>query len=238
VVPALLDQRIIVPDPQDRVLPWLERSGARQVVTTGEDLTAGQLLEEFGFRGDAAWRRLGDLSGGELRRLQLLRLLLAGPNLLLLDEPTNDLDVETLTALEDVLDRWPGTLLVVSHDRYFLERVCDDFWAMPGDGTLRHLPGGIDDYLSATGDRAAPAPPATAPLGAPSPAAVDRERRKELARIERAMDRAQRDIDALHGEMVTTATDPAALADLGRRLSTAERALADLEDEWLLLAAD
>ncbi len=241
VVTGLLDQRIDLPDPQDRVLPWLERSAARVVVTTGEELTASQLLEEFGFTGDAAWRRLGDLSGGELRRLHMLRLLLGGPNVLLLDEPTNDLDVETLTVLENLLDRWPGTLLVVSHDRYFLERVCDDFWAMPGDGTLQHRPGGIDTYLQDAGAaataRATSPQPGTAG-STDSTAALDRARRKDLARIERAMDRAQQAIDALHGQMSLAATDAAALADLGRRLSAAEQALADLEDEWLQLAAD
>jgi ATP-binding cassette subfamily F protein uup len=242
VVPELLDQRIVLPDPQDRVLPWLERSAARVVVTTGEELTASQLLEEFGFAGDAAWRRLGDLSGGELRRLHLLRLLLAGPNLLLLDEPTNDLDVETLTVLEDLLDRWPGTLLVVSHDRYFLERVCDDFWVLPGDGTLQHLPGGIEAYLRSAGTPA-PSQSSPSPLAAPSAerqsaAARDRERRRDLARLERAMDRAQRQVDLLHDQMAKAATDPAELVDLGRRLQDAEASLADAEEEWLLLAAE
>ena len=82
-----------------------------------------------------------DLSGGERRRLQLMRLLMSEPNVLLLDEPTNDLDIDTLTALEDLLDGWPGTLVVVSHDRYFVERVCDNVYALTGDGELRHLPG-------------------------------------------------------------------------------------------------
>ena len=238
VVPALLDQRIEVPDPQIRVLPWLQQAGDRIVVSSGDDLTASQLLEQFGFRGDAAWRRLGDLSGGELRRLHLLRLLLGGPNVLLLDEPTNDLDVETLTVLEDVLDRWPGTLLVVSHDRYFLERVCDDVWSMPGDGTLRHLPGGVDEYLAAlaAGEPAAPLAAAAAAAAPKSDAALSRERRKDLARVERAMDKASRRIAELHGDMAAAATDPAALVDLGQRLTRAERELAELEDEWLALA--
>ena len=91
--------------------------------------------------------RIGDLSGGEKRRLQLLRLLLAEPNVLLLDEPTNDLDIQTLTVLEDHLDSWPGTLVVVSHDRYFLERTCDTVWALLGDGSLRMLPRGVEEYL-------------------------------------------------------------------------------------------
>ncbi len=235
VVPALLDQRLAPSDPEARVLPWLQQSGERLTVTSGDELTAGQLLEEFGFRGDAVRRRLGDLSGGELRRLHLLRLLLGGPNVLLLDEPTNDLDVETLTVLEDVLDRWPGTLLVVSHDRYFLERVCDDIWVMPGDGALRHLPGGVEAYLAESAQPAPVVPPAAA-APAKTDAALNRERRKEITRIERAMDRASAQIDQLHAQMAESATDPEALIDLGRRLAQVQAALGGLEDDWLALA--
>ena len=104
------------------------------------------MAERFGFRANARTLR-EDLSGGERRRLQLMRLLMRGPNVLLLDEPTNDLDIDTLTALEDLLDGWPGTLVVVTHDRYFTERVCDDVFGLIGDGTLRHLPGGVEQYL-------------------------------------------------------------------------------------------
>ncbi len=130
-----------------RVLEALEQVRGRATTSGGEELTAGSLAERFGFRGEKLWTLTGDLSGGERRRLQLMRLLLTEPNVLLLDEPTNDLDIDTLTALEDLLDGWPGTLVVVSHDRYFLERVCDDVYALPGDGGLRHLPGGIEQYL-------------------------------------------------------------------------------------------
>ena len=105
------------------------------------------MLERFGFTGDRLTARLGDLSGGERRRFQLLRLLLTEPNVLLLDEPTNDLDIETLNVLEDFLDGWPGTLVVVSHDRYFLERVVDSVWALLGDGQISMLPRGVDEYL-------------------------------------------------------------------------------------------
>src|SRR5215212_4492839 len=105
------------------------------------------LCDRFGFRGDRARTLVRDLSGGERRRLQLLRLLMEEPNVLLLDEPTNDLDVDTLTALEDLLDGWAGTLVVVSHDRYALERMCDRQLALLGDGRLRDLPGGVDEYL-------------------------------------------------------------------------------------------
>ena len=112
-----------------------------------KEISASQLAQRLGFTGGRQQTRVGDLSGGERRRLQLLRLLMDEPNVLLLDEPTNDLDIETLTSLEDVLDGWAGTLLVVSHDRYLLERVCDRQVALMGDGRVRDLPGGVEQYL-------------------------------------------------------------------------------------------
>ncbi len=231
---AILDQHIDDGDPESRILPWLQEVGERITVSTGDDLTASVLLERFGFAGDAAWKRLGDLSGGERRRLQLLRVLLSGPNVLVLDEPTNDLDVETLTVLEDLLDQWPGSLVVVSHDRYFLERVCDDIWAMPGDGGIRHLPGGVAQYLADASAEASESPEPARTTGK-SPAAADRDQRKRVARAERAMSTAQRRIDDIHQRMSASATDPVALAELGRELSDAEGALASAEDDWLTL---
>ena len=134
-------------DPESRVLETVE--SIRRVTRTKDgEVTASALLERFGFTGDRLTARLGDLSGGERRRFQLLRLLLTEPNVLLLDEPTNDLDIETLNVLEDFLDGWPGTLVVVSHDRYFLERVTDSVWALLGDGQISMLPGGVDEYLA------------------------------------------------------------------------------------------
>jgi ABC transport system ATP-binding/permease protein len=134
-------------DPAARVLPTVE--SIRRVTKTldGQEITATSLLERFGFTGDRLTARLGDLSGGERRRFQLLKLLLTEPNVLLLDEPTNDLDIDTLTVLEDFLDTWPGTLIVVSHDRYFLERVTDSVWALLGDGQVSMLPRGVEEYL-------------------------------------------------------------------------------------------
>ena len=130
-----------------RVLESLEEVQGRAKLADGQEITAGMLADRFGFRGDRARTLVRDLSGGERRRLQLMRLLMDEPNVLLLDEPTNDLDIDTLTALEDLLDAWPGTLVVVSHDRYFVERVCDNVYALMGDGAIRHLPGGIEQYL-------------------------------------------------------------------------------------------
>ena len=169
VVPATLPQTIVAQNPDDRVLPSVERL-RREIEIGGRTVTAGTLLEDFGFKGEKAMTRIGDLSGGELRRLELLKLLIGGPNLLVLDEPTNDLDVETLAVIEDVLDSWPGSLVVVSHDRYFLERTCDDLYALLGDGRLRHLPRGVEQYLelrsSATGVLQSTGSAATARAGA------------------------------------------------------------------------
>ena len=141
-----LTQQLDDLDPNARVLPMVE-SYRRVVKTDGGEISATSMLERFGFTGDKLTARIGELSGGERRRFQLLMLLLEEPNVLLLDEPTNDLDIDTLHVLEDFLDAWPGTLVVVSHDRYFLERVTDSVWALLGDGQISMLPRGVDEYL-------------------------------------------------------------------------------------------
>ena len=133
-----------------RTSPGIARIG-------NQEISASTLAERFGFAANRQWTPVGDLSGGERRRLQLLRLLMAEPNVLVLDEPTNDLDIDTLTALEDLLDSFPGTVLVVSHDRYFVDRVCDKVVALLGDGTLAELPGGVDEYLRRRAAGGAPA---------------------------------------------------------------------------------
>jgi ATP-binding cassette subfamily F protein uup len=200
----------------------------------GVELTAGQLAERFGFGNDKQWTPVADLSGGERRRLQLLRLLLAQPNVLLLDEPTNDLDTDTLTALEDLLDSWPGTLVVVSHDRYLVERVCDTTVALLGDGSLAALPGGIDEYLarrnSSKEAKEADAKDRRTNKG------DSRAARKELARLERRVAQLERQEAALHGQLATHATDFEKVAELDEQLRSvvAERAAA--EEQWLALA--
>jgi ATP-binding cassette subfamily F protein uup len=139
-----------------RVLESLEQVRSNAVLSDGRAITATLLCDRFGFRGEKARTLVHDLSGGERRRLRLMRLLMQGPNVLLMDEPTNDLDIDTLTALEDLLDGWPGTLVVVSHDRYFVERVCDNVHALTATGEIRHLPGGIDQYLEERPDAEKP----------------------------------------------------------------------------------
>ena len=169
----------------ERVLESVEQIRRQTRLATGREAGATALLEDFGFTGERLTTGLDDLSGGERRRLQFLRLLLAEPNVLLLDEPTNDLDIDTLTVLEDYLDSWPGTLLVVTHDRYFLERTCDVTYALMGDGSCVLLPGGVEQYLASRRVTEAVAPAPTGPAGwAPTDAAATRRGRKDLARIE------------------------------------------------------
>ncbi|MGY2061036.1 ABC-F family ATP-binding cassette domain-containing protein, partial [Nocardia gipuzkoensis] len=120
---------------------------AERTMLGDKEISAGQLAERLGFTPAKQRTPVGDLSGGERRRLQLTRILMGEPNVLLLDEPTNDLDIDTLQQLEDLLDGWAGTLVVISHDRYLIERICDSTWALFGDGKLTNLPGGIEEYL-------------------------------------------------------------------------------------------
>ncbi len=218
-----------------RLLEAVEEIRGRATLADGMELTAGSLAERFGFRGERARTLVRDLSGGERRRLALMRLLMAGPNVLILDEPTNDLDIDTLTAMEDLLDGWPGTLVVVSHDRYFVERVCDNVYALTTDGNIRHLPGGIDQYVEARREAAAPV---AAPARAQSPArgAVVRATRKEVARVERALERSGDREAALHEEMAASSTDHGRLSALDAELRGLLAERERLEAEWLELS--
>ena len=219
-----------------RVLESLEAVKAVATLSDGLQITATLLCDRFGFRGDKARTLVRDLSGGERRRLQLMRLLMGEPNVLLLDEPTNDLDIDTLTALEDLLDAWPGTLVVVSHDRYFVERVCDDVHALTAGGEIRHLPGGIEQYLRSRSGAAAHVP---ASSGAPPPrdaAATGgalRAARKEVARLERAIDRLGERESALQGEMAAAASDHVRLRELQADLGSLVAEREQLEATWM-----
>jgi len=214
----------------------------RQRVTVGDrEMTASQLTERLGFSHDRAWTPVGELSGGERRRLQLMRILVGEPNVLLLDEPTNDLDTDTLANIEDLLDVWPGTLVVVSHDRYLLERVTDHQVALLGDGKIRDLPGGVDEYLrlrAAVGDGGA-APP-TEPRAAASSAAERRARQKEMQRLERQVEKLAARIAALEAELARHAASGSAdyerMAAAGDELADLRRQHDDAESQWLELA--
>ena len=228
---------------------------AEHVTVGGKDLSASQLVERLGFTRQRAWTRVGEISGGERRRLQLLRLLMAQPNVLLLDEPTNDLDTDTLASIEDILDTFPGTLVVVSHDRYLLERVTDHQLALLGDGRVRDLPGGVEQYLElrrqqltaasgAAGATSATAEAKNAPSQGQQGALSGAQRHaaaKNLARLERQLDKVSAQIAKLHADMEAASADPGRVNDLielGKQLSQAQERQADIELEWLEAAGE
>jgi ABC transport system ATP-binding/permease protein len=218
----------------DRVLQSIDRVRRQVRLAQGAEASAMSLLEDFGFTGDRLTARLDDLSGGERRRLQILRLLLDEPNVLLLDEPTNDLDIDTLTVIEDYLDSWPGTLLVVTHDRYFLERVCDVSYALLGDGSCVLLPGGVEQYLQSRRDQPWEKPPAQAPADAGSTrSAASRQARKDLARLEQQIARLDERLAALHEEMAAAASDYQQLNELHREIELITATKDQLELAWL-----
>ncbi len=216
-----------------RVLESLEEVRGSATLSDGREITAALLCDRFGFRGERARTPVADLSGGERRRLQLMRLLMGEPNVLLLDEPTNDLDIDTLTSLEDLLDGWPGTLVVVSHDRYFVERVCDDVYALTGDGGLRHVPGGIDQYLVELHETAAEPAALGRHKPPPSAGATQRAARKDMRRIERELERLGRREAELHDEMAASATDHVRLGELNAQLGALAGELRSFESEWI-----
>ncbi|MGH3896968.1 MAG: ABC-F family ATP-binding cassette domain-containing protein [Pseudonocardiaceae bacterium] len=211
---------------------------AHRVTLGRQELSASQLAERLGFPASRQWTPVGDLSGGERRRLQLTRLLMDEPNVLLLDEPTNDLDIDTLQQLEDLLDGWPGSMVVVSHDRYLIERVCDTVVALFGDGRITQLPGGIDEYLRRW-DAAARLAGQPAGVSAGVPISVGGEQRmarKELARLERQLERLTgREADLQH-RIAQQAADPTAFRELDGELRAVLAAKDDLETRWLEIA--
>ena len=229
-----LSQAVSELDGTERVLDAVNRIKSAVQLASGKETSTSTLLEDFGFTGDKLTTRLSDLSGGERRRLQLLRLLLSEPNVLLLDEPTNDLDIDTLTVIEDYLDSWPGTLVVVSHDRYFLERVCDVTYALMGDGSCVLLPGGVDQYLEHR--RARPRSGTASGSGAKTPpadAAATRLAKKEVARIESQLARLDVATARLHTEMAAAGSNYARLGELQAELDDVSGAKDELELAWL-----
>ncbi|MFE7380847.1 ABC-F family ATP-binding cassette domain-containing protein [Streptomyces zhihengii] len=239
---AYLSQDVTELPPSLRVLEAVQQVRDRVDLGKGREMTAGQLCEQFGFGKEKQWTPVGDLSGGERRRLQLLRLLMDEPNVLFLDEPTNDLDIETLTQLEDVLDGWPGSMIVISHDRFFIERTTDRTFALLGDGALRMLPRGIDEYLERRARmvaEAAPAVPAAASAGTrEKPAADARAAKKELQRIERQLDKIAGRESTLHTQIADNATDFEKVAKLDAQLRELAGEREELEMRWLELAED
>jgi ATP-binding cassette subfamily F protein uup len=228
---AFLTQHLDELDPTWRVLEAVEKVANHIEIGKGRTLSASQLCERLGFDRDGQWTPVGDLSGGERRRLQLTRLLMDSPNVLLLDEPTNDFDIETLTELEDLLDSFGGTLIVISHDRYFLERVCDRFVGLLGDGQLRDLPRGVDQYLE---DRARSLSGGSSQGGKQvSSAETQRLLRKDLARVEKQIAKAREKIAQLKSEQSDASFEADRLIEIATEITATETLLAQREEEWL-----
>jgi ATP-binding cassette subfamily F protein uup len=228
---AFLTQHLDELDPTWRVLEAVENVANHIEIGKGRTLSASQLCERLGFDRDGQWTPVGDLSGGEKRRLQLTRLLMDSPNVLLLDEPTNDFDIETLTELEDLLDSFGGTLIVISHDRYFLERVCDRFVGLLGDCQLRDLPRGVDQYLE---DRAR-ALRGGSSQGEKKVSSAQTERllKKDLARVERQLSKAREKLEILKSEQSESSFDANRLIEIANEITSIESELAQREEEWL-----
>ena len=229
---AFLTQHLDELNPVWRVLEAVEKVAAHIELGNGKSLSASQLCERLGFDKDSQWTPVGDLSGGEKRRLQLTRLLMDSPNVLLLDEPTNDFDIETLTELEDLLDSYGGTLVVISHDRYFLERVCDRFVGLLGDKSLRDLPRGVDQYLEQREATLQKPDSVTKPKGASS-AAEQRQLKKDLVRVERQIQKSKEKITELEEAQEAAAFDPAGLLKISEELENQRTELNTREEEWL-----
>jgi ATP-binding cassette subfamily F protein uup len=229
---AFLTQHLDELDPTWRVLEAVEKVANRVEIGGGRELSASQLCERLGFDRESQWTPVGDLSGGEKRRLQLTRLLMDSPNVLLLDEPTNDFDIETLTELEDLLDGYGGTLIVISHDRYFLERVCDCFVGLLGDKNVRDLPRGVDEYLELRHE--ALQPDASAPKEKKtSSAAEERQLKKDKVRLERQIEKADTRITELEGEQEGASFDAERLNEITNELAQLRGEKNRLEEEWL-----
>ena len=238
---AMLDQQSsqLAEFEDDLVREVLGRLKAGYMVE-GKELTPAQLLERLGFRRDQLSARVRELSGGQRRRLQLMLILLDEPNVLVLDEPTNDVDIDMLSATEDLLDSWPGTLIVVSHDRFLLERITDNQYAVI-DGHLRHLPGGVDEYLRMAAARHAGAPSRAAVQPSVRAAALSgaelRNAQKEIATLDRALAKLADRINGKHVELAEhDQSDHVGLGRLTGQLRELETDLAETESRWLELS--
>ena len=229
---AFLTQHLAELDPTWRVLEAVEKIANRVELGGGRELSASQLCERLGFDRESQWTPVGDLSGGEKRRLQLTRLLMDSPNVLLLDEPTNDFDIETLTELEDLLDSYGGTLIVISHDRYFLERVCDRFVGLLGDKKVRDLPRGVDEYLEQRA-KDIDSTPQMQKEKKTSGAAEQRQLKKDLTRLDRQLEKCASQIKDLEAQQEAAAFDPEQLVRIESELSNLRSEKSKLEEEWL-----
>ncbi|KQB85985.1 ABC-F family ATP-binding cassette domain-containing protein [Corynebacterium lowii] len=248
-------------DPTRRLIDAVE-DVATYVHLGDKELSASQLAERLGFSPKRQRTPVGDLSGGERRRLQLTRVLMTEPNVLLLDEPTNDLDIDTLQELESLLDSWPGTLVVISHDRYLIERIADSTWALFGDGRLTNLPGGIEQYLARRAEEAAARSTGVLDLGegAVGASAAEgtgsagsagsstlssqeyRQLSKKMNKLEREMGTLAEKISRCEAQMAEAATatplDTARLAELDAQVRTLREQHEEAEAAWLEAAEE
>jgi ATPase subunit of ABC transporter with duplicated ATPase domains len=226
-------------DPVRIVISRLRTSYTIGAGSKAQELTPGQLLERMGFSSVQLSTPVKDLSGGQKRRLQLLLILLDQPNVLILDEPTNDLDTDMLAAMEDLLDSWAGTLIVVSHDRYFLERVTDQQYAIL-DRRLRHLPGGVEEYLRLRAAQDARSDAGPSAPAAPSSSGLDgaakRAAEKEVSALERKMQKLNEQIDrAKHALADHDQSDYAGLAEKMKDIQARQDEVEELELRWFEL---
>ncbi|MFZ9043980.1 MAG: ABC-F family ATP-binding cassette domain-containing protein [Candidatus Nanopelagicaceae bacterium] len=232
---AFLSQHLEELNPSWRVLEAVENVALRVDLAGGREISASQLCERLGFDYEGQQKMVRDLSGGEKRRLQLTRLLMASPNVLLLDEPTNDFDVETLTALEDLLDTYAGVIIVISHDRYFLERVCDRFVGLLGNETLQDLALGVEQYLELRAEMILRSV-ITEDKKEISGAAQLRLVKKELAKVEKQLERVIAQEQELIKEQESASFDHERLLEVSAKLTEVGKARSELEDKWLELS--
>lgn len=232
---AFLSQHLEELSPSWRVLEAVENVALRVDLAGGREISASQLCERLGFDYEGQQKLVRDLSGGEKRRLQLTRLLMDSPNVLLLDEPTNDFDVETLTALEDLLDTYAGVIIVISHDRYFLERVCDRFVGLLGNETLQDLALGIEQYLDLRAEMISRSV-VSEDRKEISGAAQLRLVKKELAKVEKQLEKVVAQEQELIKEQESASFDHQRLLEVGAKLTEIGKIRSELEDKWLELS--
>jgi ABC-type multidrug transport system ATPase subunit len=228
------DVRELDPFGDERIYTMIRREKTTFMVGKKE-IPTSQLVEQLGFESAELQTPIADLSGGQRRRFQLLRLLFTEPNVLILDEPTNDLDTDMLAALEDLLDSWPGTLIVVSHDRYLMERTTDNQYAILPNGTFRHLPGGVDQYLSikVVNPDVKPKQIANSEMSGAERRALE----KESARFERQLTKLQEELQQLHSDLAQAdQSDYQSLTELAAREQQTRSEIAKTEESWLEVA--
>ena len=235
-------------DDSEKVIDYVKEVG--EYITTPEGkITASQILENFLFDGAMQWSRIEKLSGGEKRRLYLLRVLMSSPNVLILDEPTNDLDIQTLTILEDYLDRFDGIIIIVSHDRYFLDRTVNRIFSFEGEGEIRQFEGGYSDYLIRKELEAVPEEKVSAGKAEKADKDANKDawkqhekkirftykEQKEFESIDDDIAELEGEIEKLDQEIAQNVTNSSRLNDLLKEKEQIEQALDEKMDRWVYL---